>query len=275
MSPLRDIKKILLPERKFEGSGVRFLQFSDIEFDPFLSIDVFDSKKPEEYVKGFPWHPHRGFEIITYIIDGRWDHRDKKGYRGLITSGQCHHIVAGSGIIHQEMPQPSLKLLGFRIWLNLPSIYKMVPPEFNEYTSQNIPRLLDNDAIANVISGTYKGVQGAFNGKYSNHMIADVQLKNEAMWSLETNPNDNFLIYVINGAGYFGSNNKYVPDKSLILFESGEKIEVRASLKGIRFLILSGTPIGETVVSAGPIVMNTKEEVLEAYKEIKEGTFLK
>ena len=281
MNGVREVKKIITGSRAVDGAGVRLIRVfghDDVkDFDPFLMLDAFDSVDPDDYKKGFPWHPHRGIETVTYLLQGSIEHGDSLGNKGTIMSGDCQWMTAGSGIIHQEMPQISPHMLGVQLWLNLPARDKMTQPKYRGIQRQTIPVVQESNAKIHVISGQYRDTLGAMQGDYVKANYFDVELSSDAEWNLETDPQHNLFVYIISGSGRFGLNTEkiIVPEKSAVLFEYGEKFRVKAANGGIRFLLLSGKPLKEPVAWGGSIVMNTQEELAQAFVELSQNTFIK
>ncbi|MGE5629182.1 MAG: pirin family protein [Solirubrobacterales bacterium] len=279
MNEVRSINKIITGMNTVDGAGVKLVRvigFHDTkEFDPFLMLDAFDSHNPEDYVKGFPWHPHRGIETITYLIKGDIEHRDSLGNKGSILDGQCQWMTAGSGIIHQEMPQPSERMLGVQLWLNLPAKDKMTAPKYRSITMKDIPVIEEKGSRIHIISGQYKDFKGAFFGDYVKALYMDVELEPGAEIIMDTKAEDTLFVYIVEGEAFFGAKEELVKEKHAILFNQGDKFYAKGSGGGIRFLLMSGKPLKEPVAWGGPIVMNTKEELEIAFKELDENTFIK
>lgn len=280
MSDIRTIKKIITGKNTVDGAGVKLVRvfgFGDTkDFDPFLMLDAFDSVNPEDYIKGFPSHPHRGIETITYLVNGNIEHEDSLGNKGSILDGQCQWMTAGSGIIHQEMPKPCERMLGVQIWLNLPSNDKMVEPKYRGITNEDIPVINEKDCKIHIIAGVYNGKLGALEGDYVKALYLDVELNSKAKWVLNTEKDDTLFVYILEGEVSFGNgNDKMVSEKHVVLFNEGNEFIVKASSKGARFLLMSGKPLGDPIAWGGPIVMNTKEELDLAFRELDENTFIK
>ena len=279
MTEIRKIKKIVTGKDAIDGAGVKLVRvigFHDTaDFDPFLMLDAFDLVNPSDYIKGFPWHPHRGIETITYLVEGEIEHGDSLGNKGSILSGECQWMTAGSGIIHQEMPQPSKRLFGVQLWLNLPAKNKMTTPEYNDIKAVNVPVISEENATIKIISGVYNSIPGAFQGDYVAAQYLDIDIKPGREWSINTPPEDTFFIYIMQGAGCMAENdNAVISDKQAILFTPGDKIAINAGDKGIRFILLSGKPLKESIAWGGPIVMNTQAELNQAFAELDNGTFI-
>jgi len=280
MDDIRTIRKIVTGQHAVDGAGVKLVRVighkDTKDFDPFLMLDAFDSVDPNDYIKGFPWHPHRGIETITYLIQGDIEHGDSLGNKGSIFDGECQWMTAGSGIIHQEMPKPSNRMLGVQLWLNLPAKDKMVPPKYHGLVKTDIPVIDEGGRKIRIISGTYDGKAGAMEGDYVKALYLDVEIDPGNAWSLNTNKFTTLFVYIVEGDGFFGpAEDGFVSAKHAILFNEGRKFQVKASDKGMRFLLMSGNPLKEPIAWGGPIVMNTKEELDLAFKELDENKFIK
>lgn len=280
MEDIRKIKKITKGEPGVDGAGVKLVRvigYHDTkDYDPFLMMDAFDSHNPEDYVKGFPWHPHRGIETITYLIEGEIEHQDSLGNIGSIKNGDCQWMTAGSGIIHQEMPKPSNRMLGAQIWLNLPAKYKMVPPKYGDIKHEDIPLVKEGNSTVRIIAGDYKITSGAFKAEYVKATYLDVEVEANSEWHYETEVDATLYLYILKGEGSFEpGSNEIITEKQAVLFGSGNKIVVQSKEKGIRFLLLSAMPLDEPIAWGGPIVMNTKDELNRAFQELDENTFIK
>ena len=297
---IRPVKKILKAQPTIEGAGVnlrRAIGFGDpSEVDPFLLLDDFRNEKPEDYIAGFPWHPHRGIETITYVLAGSVEHGDSMGNNGVISSGDIQWMTAGSGIIHQEMPKgdPKGRMHGFQLWANLPSGLKMTSPRYQEIKSGNIPEIVDDDGtVVRLVCGDFWGKKGPVDGIAANPIYIDVSIPAGKRKSLPLDTRNNAFAYVFSGSGKFcdASQPLAVPtesvgwldthppvetdNRSLILFDSGDEVTVQAGEEGIRFLLISGKPFKEPVAWYGPIVMNTQAELIKAFEELQNGTFIK
>ena len=280
MSEIRTIKKIITGQRTIDGAGVNLVRvfgyYDTKDFDPFLMLDAFDSVDPNDYTKGFPWHPHRGIETITYLVKGNIEHGDSLGNKGSILDGECQWMTAGSGIIHQEMPKASERMLGLQMWLNLPAKDKMVEPKYRGLTKEDIPVIDEGDKKIHIIAGTYNGELGAVEGDYVKPLCLDVELNPGTEWILDTESTNTLFVYILQGEASFGDKgDELIQEKHAVLFNEGDKFKVKASNKGIRFLLLSGRPLKEPIAWGGPIVMNTKDELDLAFKELDEDTFIK
>lgn len=277
---LRTVKKIVRGKHAVDGAGVHLVRLfgrDEVQdFDPFLLMDAFDSRHPEDYIKGFPWHPHRGIETITYLIKGDLEHGDSLGNHGSILDGDCQWMTAGSGIIHQEMPQATDHLLGCQIWLNLPAKDKMVSPQYNDILDADVPVISEEGVKIHIIAGQYEDFIGAFEGKYVQPLYLDVEVQPGVEWSLETDPHSTLYVYIISGDTIFDPDSTTtIRDKNVVLFSKGDQFWMRAGHSGARFLLLSGTPLKEPIAWGGPIVMNTRQELNQAFVDLEEGLFIK
>ena len=297
---IRPVKKILKAQPTVEGAGVslrRAIGFGDpAEVDPFLLLDDFRNENPEDYLAGFPWHPHRGIETITYVLAGSVEHGDSMGNIGVISSGDIQWMTAGSGIIHQEMPKGDMKgrMHGFQLWANLPSALKMTSPRYQEIKSVDIPEIIDTDGtIIRLICGEFWNKKGPVEGIAANPVYIDVTIPGGKKKSLPIDTRNNAFAYIIDGSGKFcdASEPLAVPtesvgwldthpplesdNRSLILFDSGDEVTIQAGDEGVRFLLISGRPFNEPVAWYGPIVMNTQSELIKAFEELQKGTFIK
>lgn len=280
MEEYREISRIVKGRKTVDGAGVNLTRvFSRGEasnFDPFLMLDSFDSKDPEDYVKGFPWHPHRGIETITYLVKGEIQHGDSIGNEGSILDGDCQWMTGGSGIIHQEMPIANERMLGVQLWLNLPAKDKMTEPQYRDILSKDIPLIEEETADIRIISGDYKGMSGAIQGDYVKPLFLDIHLKGDQIWEMETQPESTLFIFTLEGQASFSQEDEhYIEEKSAVLFKPGRNVFVEASQEGARLLLLMGEPLNEPIAWGGPIVMNTQEELNQAFEEIEKGTFIR
>jgi redox-sensitive bicupin YhaK (pirin superfamily) len=300
---VRAIKSVTQSRPTMEGAGVRLRRafgFGDTsEFDPFLLFDDFRNERPEDYVAGFPWHPHRGIETITYVLSGTVSHGDSLGNQGTLGAGDVQWMTAGSGILHQEMPHgdTSGRMHGFQLWANLPSSLKMTDPRYQDVSGKDIPEITDDDGTkVRVVCGEFWGKKGPIEGVAADPRYIDVWVPPGARKALPVETSRHAFAYVFDGEGRFrdasqpgavqtemvgpdGVNDEAVPstvgNRSLVLFDRGDEVVVQAGEKGIRFLLVSGKPIEEPVAWYGPIVMNTEQELRRAYAELRDGTFIK
>jgi redox-sensitive bicupin YhaK (pirin superfamily) len=280
MRDVRTIKRTVAGMPTVDGAGVKLVRFigrgDTKDFDPFLMLDAFNSVNPDDYIKGFPWHPHRGIETITYLIHGDIEHGDSLGNKGRILDGECQWMTAGSGIIHQEIPKPSERMLGVQLWLNLPAKEKMTRPKYHGIAKTDIPVIDAGGRKIHVLSGSYGGVSGAMEGEHVKPLFLDVEAGPGVEWSLQTKGEDTLFVYIMQGEGVFGpAAGEFVKAMHVLLFDAGEEFRVRASGNGVRFLLLSAKPLGEPIAWGGPIVMNTREELEMAFKELDENRFIK
>ncbi|NLC83759.1 MAG: pirin family protein [Ruminococcaceae bacterium] len=279
MGELRKILKVVRGKPTIDGAGVhlvRVLGHHDTkDFDPFLMMDAFDSSNPEDYTKGFPWHPHRGIETITYLVSGEIEHGDSLGNSGVIRDGECQWMTAGSGIIHQEMPKAAPRMLGAQIWLNLPAKDKMTEPHYGDIKQSDVPVVSEEGARIHIIAGEYRGTAGGFQGRHVPATYFDVEVAPGWEWYFENDPEENLFIYIMQGEGRFDiDSSDVIIEKQAVLFSEGNRFWVKSGTKGIRFLLLSAKPLREPIAWGGPIVMNTREELNQAFQELDANTFL-
>ncbi len=297
---LRPVKQIIQPKPTIEGAGVKLQRAFGFgktkEFDPFLLLDDFRNDNPEDYLKGFPWHPHRGIETITYVLAGTVEHGDSLGNKGRMGAGDVQWMTAGSGILHQEMPKGDRdgRMHGFQLWANLPSSLKMTDPRYQDIPSSAIPEVTDDDGTrVRIICGDFWGKKGPVEGVAADPNYLDVSVAPGHRKRLKIETGRNAFAYVFAGSGTFGgasdaravlTERVQMPDAppaydarnhSLVLFDRGDEISVQAGDEGIRFLLVSGKPIEEPVAWYGPIVMNTQEQLREAMAELQDGSFIK
>ena len=284
-----------------EGAGVklhRAFGFRDpSELDPFLLFDDFRNERPEDYLRGFPWHPHRGIETITYVLAGSVDHGDSLGNRGQLGAGDVQWMTAGSGIMHQEMPQGNARgqMHGFQLWANLPGALKMTAPRYQDVKATEIPEMLDDDGTrVRVIVGSFRGKSGPVDGIAANPQYLDIFVPAGRRKTFKVDTYRRAFAYVFEGAGRFADASRpqgvllekevsgaemnirdMSGDRTLIRFGSGDEVTVQAGPEGIRFLLISGAPIEEPVAWHGPIVMNTQAELQQAMTDLRNGTFIR
>lgn len=276
----RAIKAIHKGEPVTEGAGVKlrrvFGYFENPDFDPFLLFDDFRSDRPEDFLRGFPWHPHRGIETITYVTRGDVEHGDSLGNSGVVSGGDVQWMTAGSGIIHQEMPKGDEHgaMHGFQLWANLPAAQKMMPPRYRGLTADRIPVVtVEGGTRVKVIAGIVDGVRGPMDDIVIRPEYLDCDVPPMATFSRGLPRDHTAFIYVIGGSGTVEG--QRVENRTLVLFENGDGIDVVAGRDGVRFLLVSGKPLREPVAWRGPIVMNTQAELELAFREYREGTFIK
>jgi hypothetical protein len=300
MSSTRKIKTVFKSKPTIEGAGVHlkraFGYYQVPMFDPFLLLDDFHSDNPDYYLKGFPWHPHRGIETITYVLQGRVEHGDSMGNKGVISPGDVQWMTAGSGIIHQEMPKgrDDDLMWGFQLWANLPKSRKMMDPRYRGIAAGQVPEVaLDGGVKAKVICGILGDVQGPVRDVVIGPEYLDVTVPARASFSHRVKRGHTVFAYVMEGEGYFDPErdafaHEVIGDnyfdfnrqclcapQTLVLYEDGEEVTIAADKSPLRFLLVSGKPIGEPVAWYGPIVMNTQEELRIAFDEYRSGTFIK
>lgn len=283
MSDIRKIRKMCKGQPTIEGAGVhlrRAFGFDEVPlFDPFLMLDDFRGDKPDQYIKGFPWHPHRGIETITYILEGWVEHGDSMGNSGIIGAGDVQWMTAGSGIIHQEMPRgdASGRMGGFQLWANLPAAQKMMDPRYRDVKRADIPMVsLKNGVEIRVICGDVAGTKGPVKDIVIDPQYLDVSVPRDSEFIHTVKRGHTAFAYIYEGSGRFDDQKeKSAAAGSLILFSDGDRVAVRAGEEPVRFLMVSGKPIGEPVAWRGPIVMNTQAELKVAFEEYSNGTFIK
>ncbi|AKB32523.1 hypothetical protein MSSIH_1833 [Methanosarcina siciliae HI350] len=300
MANLRRVRKVMRSMPTIEGAGVhlkRVFGFRHVpELDPFLLLDDFHSEKPGDYVMGFPWHPHRGIETITYVLQGKVRHEDSLGNKGVIRPGELQWMTAGSGIIHQEMPEGDKNgiLWGFQLWANLPASHKMMNPRYQEIKSNIVPELfMEKGLKIRIICGEVNGIEGPVREIITRPEYLDVTVPPAEKFFHRTVPGYAVFAYVIEGSGNFDrekdtctfevEGERYldpavdcmIEKENLVFYGDGDSIEVTAGERGVRFLLVAGKPIGEPVAWYGPIVMNTQAELKTAFEEYRKGTFIK
>lgn len=299
---IRPVKRIVEAQPTMEGAGVRLRRAfgfgNTSDFDPFLLFDDFRNDRPADYLAGFPWHPHRGIETITYVLAGSVEHGDSLGNRGSLGAGDVQWMTAGSGILHQEMPQgdPQGRMHGFQLWANLPSSRKMTAPRYQDILARDIPEITDDDGtIVRVVCGDFWGKTGPVEGVAADPRYLDISVPPNRRKVLPVETYRHAFAYVFEGSGTFRDASKpfgvlterggpadvevlvreQTGNRSLVLFDSGDEVVVQAGEHGIRFLLVSGKPIEEPVAWYGPIVMNTQEELQQAMRDLRDGTFIK
>ncbi|PYP20635.1 MAG: hypothetical protein DMD53_10275 [Gemmatimonadetes bacterium] len=296
---IRPVKSIIQSQPTIEGAGVKLRRafgFGNTdEFDPFLLLDDFRNDNPQDYRAGFPWHPHRGIETITYVLNGAVEHGDSLGNRGTLGAGDVQWMTAGSGILHQEMPQGDERgrMHGFQLWANLPASLKMTDPRYQDIVGRDIPEVVDDDGTrVRVICGSFWGKTGPVEGVAADPRYLDVWVPPRLRKTLPVESSRHAFAYVFEGSGSFrdastpravrtewvgdaSGTPEFTGNRSLVLFDTGDEITVQAGDAGIRFLLVSGRPIAEPVAWRGPIVMNTEGELQRAYAELQDGSFIK
>ncbi len=280
----RTVAEIIEPQRVSDGAGVklkRSIGTATLDYlDPFLLFDHFGSDNPDDYIAGFPMHPHRGIETVTYMHAGVVQHRDSLGHAGSIAAGDVQWMTAGRGIMHEEMPQRhGGHLSGFQLWINLPARLKLTRPRYQEFAARQIPEVShDNGVTVRVIAGIVNGVRGAVNGIAADPTYLDVSVPANGVFSQPIPRGHTAFAYVYAGEGQFGvqagTAGTAVPEPRLVIFADGDAVEIRASQAGVRFLLISGLPLHEPVARYGPFVMNTTEEIQQALADLRNGTFV-
>ena len=274
-----EVNKIINPIPASDGAGVKLKRSIGVDpdyFDPFLMLDEFGSENKDDYIGGFPPHPHRGIETVTYMLQGEFEHEDSTGAKGRMKPGDVQWMKTGSGIIHSEMPAMSKgKLHGFQLWINMPAKLKMSKPDYIYLDSDKIQVHTDNNKRVKVIAGKFMNAEGPVKGHNVDPTYFDIELKKDKDFKTELPLNHNSFIYLINGEIKIGKNTHHkVKDSNLILLTKGERLHVFGTTKA-KFLLISGKPIGEQIARGGPFVMNTKEQVLQAVRDYHNGTFVK
>ncbi|RVU54883.1 pirin family protein [Anaerosphaera multitolerans] len=273
----KNILRKIKGSHAIDGAGVHLVRVlgpnTMYDFDPFLMLDSFDSKNPEDYIKGFPWHPHRGIETITYLAEGEIDHGDSLGNSGKILAGQSQWMTAGSGILHQEMPQPAERMLGLQFWLNLPKEEKMTTPKYFDITKDMVGVKEENGVVFRVIAGEYEGIKGVDSPHIKTNLY-DVSLSENSEVKIKTKPGETSFIFLLDGDGYIAG--EKVDAKTAVLLGEGDYITVKATEENpLRFIFAMAKPLGEPIAWGGPIVMNTRDELTQAFTELDNDTFIK
>jgi hypothetical protein len=295
---IRPVKRVVQAKPTMEGAGVklhRAFGFGDTgEFDPFLLFDDFRNDRPDDYRAGFPWHPHRGIETITYVLAGSVDHGDSLGNQGTLAAGDVQWMTAGSGILHQEMPQgdPRGRMHGFQLWANLPASLKMTAPRYQDVAAAEIPEIVDDDGTrVRVVCGEFWGKRGPVDGIAADPRYLDIFVPAGRRKTLPVETYRHAFAYVFEGSGTFrGASEPFgvltekddeilvreqTGNRSLVLFDTGDEVTVQAGEHGIRFLLISGKPLEEPVAWYGPIVMNTQAELRQALSDLRDGSFIR
>lgn len=272
----KKVIKVVRGQNAVDGAGVHLVRVlgrdTAAEFDPFLLLDSFDSRNPEDYTKGFPMHPHRGIETITYLVKGELIHEDSLGNKGRIEDGGAQWMTAGSGIMHEEMPQASERMLGIQLWLNLPGTEKMAEPNYFDIKKENIAVIEKDGYKVRILSGEFEGIQGS-KTRHVQVAFFDVTLKSGNEIIIPAKSRETTLIFLLEGDCTIAGKSYY--EKSAILFGEGDEIQVNAADKSSRFLFIQGPPLKERIAWGGPIVMNTKEELNLAFEELNTNKFIK
>jgi quercetin 2,3-dioxygenase len=297
---IRPVKQIIESRPTMEGAGVKLRRAFGFgttnEFDPFLLFDDFRNERPGDYLAGFPWHPHRGIETITYVLTGTVEHGDSLGNRGSLGAGDVQWMTAGSGIVHQEMPRGDAqgRMHGFQLWANLPSSLKMTKPRYQDITSAAIPEVVeDNGTRVRVVCGDFWGQRGPVDGIAAEPYYLDIWVPPGVRQSIPVDTRRNAFAYIFEGSGAFRDasapfgvltekngpietvEREMTGNRSLVLFDAGDEVTVQAGPEGLRFLLVSGQPLKEPVAWYGPIVMNSEAEIYEAVQDLRDGTFIR
>jgi redox-sensitive bicupin YhaK (pirin superfamily) len=298
---IRAVKQSLTAQPTMEGAGVKLHRAfgfgTTSEFDPFLLFDDFRNDRPNDYLAGFPWHPHRGIETITYVLEGTVDHGDSLGNKGQLGAGDVQWMTAGSGIIHQEMPRGDAdgRMHGFQLWANLPKSMKMTAPRYQEVTAKDIPEVVDDDGTrVKIVVGAFWGKRGPVDGIAADPTYLDISVPPGQRKTLPVETTRHAFAYVFAGSGTFRDASApqgvltdttgeidetpmldLSGNRTLVLFDRGDEVTVQAGPEGIRFLLVSGRPLGEPVAWHGPIVMNSRQEILQAMEDLRNGTFIR
>jgi redox-sensitive bicupin YhaK (pirin superfamily) len=296
---IRAVKKVVASKPTLEGAGVKLRRafgFGDTtDYDPFLLFDDFRNDRPDDYLAGFPWHPHRGIETITYVLAGTVEHGDSLGNRGSLGAGDIQWMTAGSGILHQEMPKGDQagRMHGFQLWSNLPASLKMTAPRYQDVLGKDVPEVVDDDGTSvRIVCGSFWGKSGPVDGVAADPRYLDIFVPPGVRKVLPVETSRHAFAYVFQGSGTFRDASSpravqtdivgtgverpdFVGNRSMVLFDQGDEVVVQAGDEGIRFLLVSGKPIEEPVAWYGPIVMNTQHELRVALDELNRGTFIK
>jgi redox-sensitive bicupin YhaK (pirin superfamily) len=296
---IRAVKRVVASKPTLEGAGVKLRRafgFGETtDYDPFLLFDDFRNDRPEDYLAGFPWHPHRGIETITYVLAGTVDHGDSLGNRGSLGAGDIQWMTAGSGILHQEMPKGDQagRMHGFQLWANLPASLKMSAPRYQDVQGKDVPEVVDDDGTTvRIVCGSFWGETGPVEGVAADPRYLDIFVPPGVRKVLPVETSNHAFAYVFQGSGTFRDASSpravqtdivgtgverpdFIGNRSMVLFDQGDEVVVQAGDEGIRFLLVSGKPIEEPVAWYGPIVMNTQHELRVALDELNRGTFIK
>lgn len=278
-----EILDIIEPQTVMEGAGVKLKRSIPTRtldhLDPFLLFDHFGSNEPRDYIKGFPMHPHRGIETVTYMINGAVNHKDSMGNAGSIKTGDVQWMTSGHGIMHEEMPQPNPdEMIGFQLWVNLPAKLKMTDPRYQNITSDQIPEIIRNDGVKiKMIAGEVDDVRGPVTEIFADPTYLDISIPANTVFTHPVETGHTVFVYVFEGEGKFGNkrNGKAIPSPRLVVFGDGGFVEAHSTDLPVRFLLVSGKPLNEPIARYGPFVMNTQEEIQQALEDLRSGTFVK
>jgi len=275
-----EVSKIIEPIQTFDGAGVKLKRSIGTPLinylDPFLMLDEFGSENKDDYIGGFPPHPHRGIETVTYMLNGEFEHEDSTGAKGKMSSGDVQWMKTGGGIIHSEMPAMSEgKLHGFQLWVNMPAKLKMSKPEYIYIDSKQMKVFKDSEKKLKIIAGKFNDVEGPVKGHNIEPIYFDVELEKDKIFNFNLSSTHNSFVYLIKGEIKIGDNHHdKVNSSNLIILTKGEKLKLKGITKS-KFLLISGKPIGESIARGGPFVMNTKEEILQAIQDYNNDTFVR
>ncbi|MFC2130808.1 pirin family protein [Bacteroidota bacterium] len=282
MRDTRKIDRIFYGKHTSDGAGVKLMRVFGFQeeglLDPFLLLDFFGSDNPDDYLAGFPWHPHRGIETVTYMLDGKVQHGDNMGNKGVIGKGDIQWMTAGSGIIHEEMPQQSDgKMRGFQLWVNLPASHKMMEPRYQEIVAHDIPEVNpDKNVKIKVIAGEYDAVKGPVVDIVADPIYFDIAIGKDSEFTIEVIPDYTVFVFVYEGSAKFDDSEKgKLKTGQGALLVNGSSVRIKTTEENVKFLLMSGKPINEPIAWRGPIVMNTYEELETAFKEYREANFIK
>ncbi len=278
----RTVRYVAKSVPAMDGAGVRlkraFGNLQGINLDPFLLLDDIHSDDPKDTIAGFPMHPHRGIETVSYLLDGKFEHRDSLGNHGVINSGEIQWMTAGSGIIHEEMPmQYNGSVRGFQLWVNLPGSHKMMQPRYQDIKRSKIKEAsIDNSSTIKVLAGSFGNTSGPVEDIISRPTYLDIHIDPESEFKYVVPDNHTVMAYIIGGVAYFDSKrDKLITEDTLVVFDKGDEIKISTGNKDTRFLLMAGEPINEPVAWHGPIVMNTRKELIDAFKDLENGDFIK
>lgn len=275
----RKIGQIFTAHHKVDGAGVKlqgfFTRENVYDFDPFLGLDAFGSENYEDYILGFPMHPHRGIETITYLLEGSVAHKDSLGNSGIISDGELQWMTSGSGILHEEMPQKSDNLEGLQFWLNLPQKDKMTEPAYLSIEPEKVKNIPVEKGMVKLIAGEFNGEKAYIEPKYVKAGMMDITLEENAELAVAVKEEETVWAYIFRGSATFDETNVVAQARCVVLFQAGDTVQIKAREKGVRLMLLSGKPLGEPIAWAGPIVMNSNEELHQAFAELRNGTFIK
>lgn len=280
MSKICKINEIFSTKTTLEGAGVTleraFGYYETPLFDPFLLLDHFGSKDPKNYIKGFPWHPHRGIDTVTYMLEGEVEHQDSLGNKGIIEGSDIQWMTAGSGIIHQEMPlENKTNLEGFQLWVNLPASHKMTDPQYRSILKTDIPTVKTDNAIIKIIAGEFLNTKGILTDIIVETNYLDIEIKPKEEFVYTKSLEFKTFAYVYRGSGFFSNEKTLIDSHNTVLFSEGDTISIKAGNQGIKILLVSGKPLNEPIAWRGPIVMNTDKELHKAFEEYRNGNFIK